>query len=970
MQSLPKQSTLSVYYQNVRWLKSKLEQWRNNLIIADNLQLVAATETNTDESVSDAELCGAGGGWTVLRRDRRARAGGGVLLAAAAPIVLERLPTYETSDGEDLWAKFLFNGHSLYVCVVYIPPTSSDDTYMKWFNSVETMCSIHGSPKLLVFGDLNLHSASNNVNNYFKCFSALCDLVQYNCVSNKNKRMLDVVLASAELGSAVCVRAAEPAEQLVKVDGHHPPLMVDIRYSFSKQVRRLDPSNISAEMDWNFRKGDFFALYNIIKNTNWNHIYNFNDVNNALNFFYNSIYDAFDLCIPKKVRKTTSSRVYPVYYTKSIIRDIQCKAESHRMWKRTGDPNHRADFQRMRSQIKGNVKTAHLNYTKMISDNLCKNPKEFWQYINSLRTTGGLEPVVTRGEVEYTGRGAAGAFADHFSSVFLPERPALDPAAAAAAPPADCRRVHLQALRPADVRAAVGKLKPGSSPGPDAVPAYIIKGCLDELIAPITYIFNLILDTGHYPTRWKKSRVTPIPKSGSKTKVENYRPIAILSALAKVFETALHNSLLPQCLPYITDAQHAFLPRRSVNTNLVTLVDYVSREMDHGNQVDVVYLDFQKAFDRVDNDTLLVKLGTMGFTPRLLKLFASYLSDRQQYVKYGAHVSDYYLTPSGVSQGSNLGPFLFLILINDLPDVVRESTVLIYADDVKLVKACRTPADHDALQRDIGAVHAWSVANRLHFNLNKCEAMTFSRGRSPRQHQYSVGDAPVARVQGVRDLGVWFDPELTLREHAQRVTDAAHRRLGFVLRNAAPLSTAATRTLYAALVRSVVESSAVVWSPHEDKYIIMLERIQKKFLRSLYKKTFAYYPYLYPTLFIQGQLGYQSLEVRRSLALSKFTLQVLRNKIDCVALVQIFVRLAVPSAHCAFRLRARAPRVLAPAAGRTAQRRQSPAERARHMLGAVLAEAPHCDLFASEMACLMNECRMMYERNGRKSTIE
>ncbi|KAJ2937686.1 hypothetical protein O0L34_g17497 [Tuta absoluta] len=194
-QNKPKEpNNLTVYYQNVRWLKTKLLEWRNNLIISDDLQLVAATETNTDESVRDAELCGAGGGWAVLRRDRRARTGGGVLLAARAPLLLERLPEYETRDGEDLWAKFLFHGQTIYVCVMYIPPGSSDNTYMEWFKSVEKVCEVHTSSKILTLGDLNLYSASDNMNNNFKYFSTFCDMQQYNGVKNKNARMLDVVL--------------------------------------------------------------------------------------------------------------------------------------------------------------------------------------------------------------------------------------------------------------------------------------------------------------------------------------------------------------------------------------------------------------------------------------------------------------------------------------------------------------------------------------------------------------------------------------------------------------------------------------------------------------------------------------------------------------------------------------------------------------------------------------------------------
>ncbi|XP_063391026.1 uncharacterized protein LOC134676565 [Cydia fagiglandana] len=243
---------------------------------------------------------------------------------------------------------------------------------------------------------------------------------------------------------------------------------------------------------------------------------------------------------------------------------------------------------------------------------------------------GGVEPKVTRGDIEHSGAAAATAFADHFSSVFLPDEPALDPQVASASLPADARHVDVKCLTSTDIRNAVKKLKSSAAPGPDAIPAFLIKACIDDLVAPIKFMFNLLLDSGVYPAVWKRSRVTPIPKAGSKLKVENYRPIAILSVLAKIFESAIQGRLLPQCLAHITDAQHAFLPKRSVATNLLTLTQILSRELDRKAQVDVVYLDFQKAFDRVDNDILLMKLGAMGFAPRLLKLFASYLSGRTQ----------------------------------------------------------------------------------------------------------------------------------------------------------------------------------------------------------------------------------------------------------------------------------------------------------------------------------------------------
>jgi hypothetical protein len=493
----------------------------------------------------------------------------------------------------------------------------------------------------------------------------------------------------------------------------------------------------------------------------------------------------------------------------------------------------------------------------------------------------------------------------------------------------------------------------------------VLKACVDDLVAPMKFIFNLILRTGAYPTTWKKSRVTPIPKKGSKVKIENYRPIAILSAIAKVFESALQSALLPQCLPHITSAQHAFLPKRSVATNLLTLTRMVSRELDKKSQVDVIYLDFQKAFDRVDNDILLLKLGAMGFTPRLLKLFSSYLSGRKQYVKYGPYVSECYLTRSGVSQGSNLGPLLFVLLINDLSDEVRGSMVLLFADDVKLVKSIQSQGDRVGLQTDIDAVYRWSLRNKLYFNAEKCEMLTFTRSNTADEFQYTIGGVPVARVESVRDLGVLFDPGLTFREHIQAVTKSASGRLGFVLRNSAPLSVHATRVLYAALVRSVLETNAVVWSPHESKYSLMLEQVQKIFLRALYKRIHFYYPYMYPTLFLQGHLGYDSLQLRRLLSLAKFSIDLVRGKIDCVGLVEAFVRLFVPDWY----VRARRHPLLAVPGARTRAHAHNPIARALAFLNSVLEAHSQCDLFASSSGRLMIECRKVAECEMPASTI-
>ena len=178
-----------------------------------------------------------------------------------------------------------------------------------------------------------------------------------------------------------------------------------------------------------------------------------------------------------------------------------------------------------------------------------------------------------------------------------------------------------------------------------------------------------------------------------------------------------------------------------------------------------------------------------------------------------------------------------------------------------------------------------------------------------------------------------------------------------MLRNVAPLSNAATRTLYAALVRSILETNAVVWNPHEDKYILMVEQIQKRFLRYLYKNNYSYYPFLYPTRFLEGCLGYDSVELRRSLALAKFAINIIKNATDCTYLVSNIVRLCVPDGY----MRVRRHNLLSVPTSRTNLYRNSPVARALRLLSSLLADAPHCDLFADKIESLMNECKKYLE---------
>ncbi|CAH2087234.1 unnamed protein product [Euphydryas editha] len=293
-------------------------------------------------------------------------------------------------------------------------------------------------------------------------------------------------------------------------------------------------------------------------------------------------------------------------------------------------------------------------------------------------------------------------FAQFFHSVYKVEPAQLDVSAISAAVGGNAR-VHLVRLEPDDVHRALARLPPKISVGPDGLPPFILKDCRHVLKEPLLHVFNVCLATATFPERWKLTRVVPVPKGSGGLETGDYRPVALLNSPVKVFESAIHHSLYGQVRARLCDAQHGFRPGRGTTGNLLHLMTQVVPALDAGRQVDVAFFDFRKAFDTVDNNILLAKLAGIGCTPHTL-LFASYLRDKRQYVDCAGCHSDQYWTRSGVSQGSNLGPLQFIIMINDLPEVVCESTCLLFADDLKLVREIGDISDHAKLQHDIDKV--------------------------------------------------------------------------------------------------------------------------------------------------------------------------------------------------------------------------------------------------------------------------
>lgn len=239
--------------------------------------------------------------------------------------------------------------------------------------------------------------------------------------------------------------------------------------------------------------------------------------------------------------------------------------------------------------------------------------------------------------------------------------------------------------------------------------------------------------------------------------------------------------------------------------------------MAEGKQVDVIYTDMSKVFDKLDWLTLLLKLSKLGLPGNILSLIKSYLSNRKNFVFVNGRKSYPFSPTSGVPQRSNLGPLLFNIFINDLP-LLLSCYTLMYADDVKLYLAVKSTNDCAFLQRNIDIFTQWCHQNKLKVNAAKCKIMSFHRTKNPIIHQYFINNVLLQRTESFVDLGVTFDHKLNFDNHIEFTVKSAMRALGFVLHLAKDFCHVDTaKLLYHALVLLKLEYSQIVFPPRNKK---------------------------------------------------------------------------------------------------------------------------------------------------------
>ena len=423
--------------------------------------------------------------------------------------------------------------------------------------------------------------------------------------------------------------------------------------------------------------------------------------------------------------------------------------------------------------------------------------------------------------------------ANLLNDVFANENTSLNPDASVFGPTNLQLTFNLEKITASEVRRVLRTLPNKSSCGSDRISYQMIKEAGPGLVGPLVSLFNASLRLRKVPDEWRKSIIKPIFKGGRKDRRDpsSYRPIALTSCVARTMEKVLNVRILEylQKNSLLYEHQSGFQRNHSTISQLCFLAHQWTTALDGGKNVQSVFLDLSKAYDRVSIPGLLSKLSLIGFSSSATEWFASFLKHREQCVLLDGTTSAPLTPKSGIPQGTVLGPVLFLIFINDLPESTQ-SQCSIFADDTTLHTADKSNISSCArLSSDLDTATSWAERWGMLFSAPKSKHLAI--GRTAKQSPLvRMNGIPIPQVRTHKHLGLIFNNTLTWSDHVSNVYSTCARMLGILRRLDGNISPLCMERIYKTAIRSRMEYACAVWSGGSTR---SLQRLQDSFAKRL-----------------------------------------------------------------------------------------------------------------------------------------
>lgn len=600
------------------------------------------------------------------------------------------------------------------------------------------------------------------------------------------------------------------------------------------------------------------------------------EIDLAVEKFTKSIQNALAVCSTTARKKPFALRKLP----EELCQLIKRKNRVRKIWQRYQNPPDKVRLNELRREIKEAVQKHRDERWAEEVASLSMSDKHIWQTTRRLIRTRPLIPALVRddGTTAFEPQDKAELFADSLEGQFtpnpstmIPENEHVDacvrqflerPASYEASP------VSLQELR-----GILRWLNKRKAPGHDGIGNLALVRLPDRAVEVFVSILNSIYKHGHFPASWKLAKVIVIPKPKKQHRYAvNHRPISLLSGLSKLFERTLLSRLLKHISSrdMLQEEQFGFRPGLSTTLQLLRLTEFITRGFNEKRHSAAVFLDIEKAFDKVWHQGLLYKLIYAGLPDTYVHLISSYLSERRYYVSSEGAGSTVRAIRAGVPQGSVIGPVLFNLYVSDIP---RENNIAMYADDTALYSQswCQMTLAN-RLQRQLLELEMYYSLWRIKVNAAKSVACFFTRRQVYYVPSLKLYEADIEWKPHVKYLGVTLDTRLNFRKHTDTVLGKAHgqfSRLYPLLNYRSALSLSVKRMIYQSFIRPICTYGAAAFM-YEPSCRKRVQVFQNKKLRAM---TGAHY-------FVRNRTLHQDLRID---TVDEFVLRQTRKLYDAVA---------------------------------------------------------------------------------------
>ena len=502
-------------------------------------------------------------------------------------------------------------------------------------------------------------------------------------------------------------------------------------------------------------------------------------------------------------------------------------------------------MKRQIEEIEEKIKKSHKDQQRrdeqQAIENIKQNTRYFFSYANKkLKTTSAVGPLISQnGTLTGEPKEMSEILRKQYESVFSKanqEKLVSNPQDFFEETPNTGQQLTNIIIRETDIIAAIDEMAADAAAGPDGFHPQLLKRCKVELANPLKILWTESLATGTVPGILKTGIITPIYKGGNRGTPSQYRPVVLTSHLIKICERVIRKQIVEylEINNLFNEGQHGFRQNRSCLSQLLVHYEGILRCIQEGNNADVIYLDFAKAFDKVDHGILLHKLRSYGIHGQLGKWLHSFLSQRKQRVSVHGEPSEPSTVQSGVPQGSVLGPLLFLIHVGDIDKNLKHSEATSFADDTRIRKKTRNENETTQLQQDLDRIISWASENNMALNRDKFELLRYGNNMDLKERTaYLVSSHTIQDKDHVKDLGVHMSSDASFTYHYNIITNAARQMSGWVLRTFETREEKCMITLWKTMILPKLEYCCQLWSPHTITDITNIEAMQRTYTNKI-----------------------------------------------------------------------------------------------------------------------------------------